>query len=172
MNSNEENIPTQLMLTEIVARMRLWLDRAIHCIDQLDETQIWYRPNDSSNAIGNLILHLVGNLHQWILGGIDNQEDVRNRPAEFNARSGHTKQQLRDLLKDTVGKCCSIIEKMPLSRVTEVRRIQDMNATLAFALVMAVSHLGLHVGQIQYIGKMLLAEGYVESWKPLETNSK
>ena len=75
-------------------------------------------------------------------------------------------------MKDTVGKCCSIIEKIPASRVTEVRRIQEMNVTLAFAVVMAVSHLGLHVGQIQYIGKMLLSEGYVESWKPLETNSK
>ena len=80
MKSNEEDIATKLLLTEVVARMRTWLDRAIHCIDQLNDAQVWYRPNAASNAIGNLILHLVGNLKQWILGGIDNQEDTRDHP--------------------------------------------------------------------------------------------
>lgn len=146
--------------------MRLWLDRALLCIDQLDNTQVWYRPNPQSNAIGNLVLHLVGNLRQWILGGIENLSDTRNRPAEFSAASGHTREQLRSLLKEIVEESCRAIDKMPANRVTEKKRLQGEDTTIAAALVMAVSHLGLHVGQIQYIGKMLLGSAYQESSKP------
>jgi hypothetical protein len=152
--------------------MKTWLDRGIHCIDQLEETQLWYRPNKKCNAIGNLVLHLVGNLRQWILSGIDNQPDTRNRPAEFNAESGYSKVQLRDLLKKTVEQCCKVIEKMPSDRVLEKKTIQGTDTTIGAALVMAVSHLGLHVGQIQYVGKMLLSEAYVESWMPKDSMKK
>ncbi len=69
------NEATHRLVSEIAARMRIWLDRALLSIDQLEEAHIWYRPNASSNAIGNLILHLVGNLRQWILGGIGNLPD-------------------------------------------------------------------------------------------------
>jgi hypothetical protein len=162
----------QLLLTEIVARMRIWLDRAIHCINQLDDVQVWYRPNDESNAIGNLVLHLVGNLKQWIIGAIGNHPDTRDRPAEFNAESGHSKLMLLDLLKETVEDACTTIEEMPPNRVIEAKRIQGMDVTLANAVVMAVSHIGLHVGQIQYIGKMLLSDSYVGSSEPRERKPK
>jgi hypothetical protein len=172
MKSNEGSASTVLLISEIVSRMKTWLDRGIRCIDQLDETQLWYRPNRKSNAIGNLVLHLVGNLRQWILGGIDNQADTRDRPAEFSAKSGYSKAQLRDLLKETVEQCCTVIEEMPLSRILEKKTIQGIDTTIGAALVMAVSHLGLHVGQIQYIGKMLLSEAYVESWTPIDQMKK
>jgi hypothetical protein len=172
MNSKEDTMATHLMLTEIVARMRIWLDRAIHCVDQLSDVQVWYRPNDESNAIGNLVLHLVGNLKQWIIDAIGNLPDTRDRPAEFNAESGYSKMILINLLKQTVESACKTIEAMPPMRVTEAKRIQGMDVTLANAVVMAVSHLGLHVGQIQYIGKMLLSDAYVGSSEPRETNLK
>lgn len=168
MNSTGEDEATRLLISELTARMRLWLDRALLCIDQLDDTQVWYRPNPQSNAVGNLVLHLVGNLRQWIRGGIGDLPDTRDRPAEFAAASGRTREELRNLLKNTVEECCRAIDKMPVSRVTERKRIQGEDVTIAAALVMAVSHLGLHVGQIQYIGKMLLGSGYKESWKPKE----
>ena len=155
-----------LLVSEIAARMRIWLDRALLCIDQLEEKHIWYRPNPSSNAVGNLILHLVGNLRQWILGGIGNLPDNRNRPAEFSATSGQTKEELRALLKKVVEESCAEIEALPAERVVERKTIQNEDVTIARALVMAVSHLGLHVGQMQYIAKMLLADSYKESWAP------
>jgi hypothetical protein len=166
MKSNEDEVATKLLLVEVVARMRTWLDRAMHCIDQLNDEQVWYRPNASSNAIGNLVLHIAGNLRQWILGGIGGQKDVRDRPAEFSAAAGYGSRELREILKDAVEAACKTIEAMPPLRVREAKRIQDMDVTLAHAVVMAVSHLGLHVGQIQYIGKMLLSDAYVGSSEP------
>jgi hypothetical protein len=165
---NQDTNAASLLLAEIATRMRVWLDRAEACIDQLDEAHMWYRPNPSSNSIGNLVLHLVGNLRQWILGGIGNQPDTRDRPAEFAATAGRSKSQLISLLHDAVEQSCDLIGKLPANRITERKLIQDEDVTIAYALVMAVSHLGLHVGQIQYIGKMLLADSYKDSWKPKE----
>jgi hypothetical protein len=172
MKPKEDSVAAQLLLTEIVARMRIWLDRAIRSMDQLDDVQVWYRPNAESNAIGNLVLHLVGNLKQWIIGAIGNLPDMRDRPAEFNAESGYSKLMLINLLKETIENACKTIEAMPAMRVTEAKRIQGMDVTLANAVVMAVSHLGLHVGQIQYIGKMLLSDAYVGSSEPRERKQK
>ena len=146
MKESQEKNPANLLLIEIVARMRVWLDRAEACIDQLDEAHMWYRPNASSNAIGNLVLHLVGNLRQWILGGIGNQPDTRDRPAEFAAKTGHSKGQLISLLHDAVEQSCDVIGKLATNRIMERKLIQGEDVTNAYALVMAVSHLGLHVG--------------------------
>ena len=133
MKKSQDRNPANLLLTEIVARMRVWLDRAKACIDQLDEAQMWYRPNSSSNAIGNLVLHLVGNLRQWILGGIGNQPDTRDRPAEFAATTGHSKSQLISLLHDTVEQSCDVIGKLATNRIMERKLIQGEHVTIAYA---------------------------------------
>ena len=157
---------TRLLVSEIAARMRLLLERAQLCLDQLDDSQAWYRPNPESNAVGNLVLHLVGNLRQWILGGIGGVPDARDRPAEFAATTGLTTSALKALLSAAVEDSCRTIEGMPLARVTERKVIQGEDTTISYALVMAVSHLGLHVGQMQYVAKMLLGSGYRVSWVP------
>ena len=162
-------VATRLMVSEIAARMRIWLDRALLCVDQLDESHLWYRPNPSSNAVGNLILHLVGNLRQWILGGIGGEPDDRDRPTEFSARSGQTKEELRAALKETVEKCCELIEDVSAHKVLERKVIQNEEVTVASALMMVLSHFSLHVGQMQYIAKMLLGDAYKESWKPKDS---
>lgn len=116
--------------------------------------------------MGNLVLHLAGNLRQWILGGVGGVPDTRDRPAEFSAAAGLSKGELARLLKEAVEQSCRVIEAMPAERVTEQKVIQGEKVTLAYALVMAVSHLGLHVGQMQYIAKMLLSDAYRESGTP------
>jgi len=159
-------VASRLMVSEVAARMHIWLDRALLCIDQLEESHIWYRPNPSSNAVGNLILHLVGNLRQWILGGIGGVPDTSDRPAEFAAASGQTRSELRTLLKETVEQCCEFIENVHVNKVLERKVIQGEEVTIASALVMVLSHFSLHVGQMQYIAKMLLGDTYKESWAP------
>jgi hypothetical protein len=165
-------VATRLLVSQIAAGMQVWMDRGLLCIDQLEESQIWYRPNPSSNAVGNLILHLVGNLRQWILGGIGGVPDTRNRPAEFSATSGQTKRDLRALLKETVEQCCGLMERVPVRKVLERKVIQGEEVTIASALIKVLTHFSLHVGQMQYIAKMLLADAYKESWKPKEPSAR
>ena len=69
------------LVKEISKRMQILLGRAEQAIGQLDDNQVWYRSHSNDNAIGNLVLHLVGNLRQWILCGIADQPDTRDRPA-------------------------------------------------------------------------------------------
>ena len=76
-------------------RMEYLLDRANQSLDQINDRQIWYRPHIKSNAIGNIVLHIVGNLKQWILGGIADLPDTRNREEEFSANNMGTKNQMK-----------------------------------------------------------------------------
>ncbi len=151
---------------EISDRMRLFLANAERCLAQLDNEKVWYRAHPRENAVGNLVLHLVGNLRQWILGGVGGLPDTRDRPAEFSALKGRSRDELAGMLRDTVEECCRVIDELPPTRITEAKRIQDTDTTIAYALVTAVSHLGVHVGQIQFITKGLVGETYKESWTP------
>jgi hypothetical protein len=68
--------------------------RIKHCLDQLDDEQLWWRPKPDMNSIANLILHLCGNVGQWIIAGLSGAPDTRNRPQEFTERSGLPKAAL------------------------------------------------------------------------------
>ncbi|HEY1253333.1 MAG TPA: DUF1572 family protein, partial [Terracidiphilus sp.] len=66
------------------------------CVESLTTEQIWWRPNEASNSIGNLLLHLSGNVRQWIVATFNKDEDKRNRPAEFAATEGGSAGELLD----------------------------------------------------------------------------
>ncbi len=73
-----------------------------HCLDQLTDQQLAWRPQESMNSIGNLVLHLCGNVHQWIVSGVGGQPDVRNRPCEFADKDPFAKADIVGLLDGTV----------------------------------------------------------------------
>jgi uncharacterized damage-inducible protein DinB len=127
-----------------------------------DEGQVWYRAHPRDNAVGNLILHIVGSF-QAVLGLIDGQPVSRNRSAEFSATQGKSKDELTRILHETIEEFCRVIESVPSTSTSEVRRIHDFETTMANVLVGAVSHLSVHVGQMQFIAKSLLQEAYKES---------
>ena len=108
------------------------------------------RAHPRDNAIANLILHVAGSLRQWVLGGIGGQLDTRNRPAEFSATQGKSKDELIRILRETIEDSCHVIESLPTARITEAKHVQDTDTTIAYALVGAVSHLSVHVGQMQF----------------------
>ena len=153
---------TDLLVGEISSRMRRVLGNGEQCLGQLDEGQVWYRAHPRDNAIGNLILHIVGSF-QAVLGLIGDQPVSRNRSAEFSATQGKSKDELTRILHETIEEFCRVIESAPSTRISEVRRIHGFETTMANVLVGAVSHLSVHVGQMQFIAKSLLQEAYKES---------
>src|SRR5207253_3569392 len=70
------------------------VERIKHCLGQLDDDQLWWRPHDSQNSIANIILHLCGNLRQWIISGVGGAPDTRDRPKEFAERDPIAKEEL------------------------------------------------------------------------------
>jgi hypothetical protein len=126
------------------------------CADKLMLEQIWMRCTENENAIGNLMLHLAGNVRQWILHGIGDQPDMRVRDAEFDARGDISIEELKHRLRSTVDEATALIRALPPNRLCEVRRIQThYEVTVLEAIYHVVEHFSGHTGQIIFATKLL-----------------
>jgi uncharacterized damage-inducible protein DinB len=131
-----------------------YLPRIQVCLELLSEDDIWWRTHETNNSVGNLVLHLCGNVRQWIVAGVGGREDVRDRPAEFAARGSVTKESLLEKMKETVREADETLAKLNTERLSEKRRIQGYDVTCFGAIFSVVEHFSGHVGQIIYITKM------------------
>lgn len=127
------------------------------CVESLSDEQIWWRPNAASNSIGNIVLHLNGNMRQWLVASFNRQADDRNRPAEFAAGSGLTAAQLLARLGATVDDAGQVLARLTEADLLSPYEIQGYHVTGLEAVYQAVEHFGLHYGQIAYITKSLSA---------------
>jgi|SRR5580698_1986444 len=125
------------------------------CVEPLTEEQVWWRPNPASNSIANLILHLNGNVGQWLVASFDRQEDARNRPAEFAAESGLSPAQLLAILGATMNNAAQVLDRLTEADLVAPYEIQGYHVTGLEAVYQVVEHFGLHYGQIAYISKSL-----------------
>jgi uncharacterized damage-inducible protein DinB len=128
------------------------------CLGRLTDEQIWMRHTDNENAVGNLVLHLCGNVRQWIGSAIGGKPDVRDRNSEFDARGGSPVAQLRERLREVVREASEIIRKFPLSQLTERRTIQKYDVTIFEAIYHVVEHFSQHTGQILFATKLLIGQ--------------
>jgi hypothetical protein len=125
------------------------------CVEPLTSEQVWWRPNSASNGIGNLILHLNGNVRQWLVVSFNRWEDDRNRPTEFAAESGLTPAQLLDCLGATMHEANQVLARLTEADLTAPYDIQGYHVSGLEAVYQVVEHFGLHYGQIAYISKSL-----------------
>jgi uncharacterized damage-inducible protein DinB len=125
------------------------------CLGRLTADQIWARGSENENAVGNLVLHLSGNVRQWIGSGVAGLPDHRQRDAEFDARGGMALAELGELLKTRVIEASTIIREVPASRLTERILPQGYNVTVLEAIAHVVEHFSQHTGQIILLTKML-----------------
>src|SRR5271170_2890904 len=103
------------------AQMTQLFGRIETCVGKLTPEQIWTRAADNDNAVGNLVLHLAGNVRQWILCGVGGAEDRRDRDSEFDARAGeNVMQRLRGTVEETV----ALLGALPHEKLSERRTIQ------------------------------------------------
>lgn len=128
------------------------------CLDLLTDDQVWQRPNPHSNSIGNLILHLCGNISQWVFSGLGGQEDVRQRDAEFEAHAGLTRDQLLFKLKEVTDEARNIIINSDHSDLLKKRKVQCYDTSGLGIIIHVVEHYSYHTGQIAYWTKLLLDE--------------
>ena len=125
------------------------------CLDEISNEQAWSMPNEASNSIGNLILHLCGNAKQWIVSSIGNAEDTRIRQSEFDARGGMTKDELKEKLRATLSEVDKVLAGLTESQLLERRVIQGNDVTVLEAIFHVVEHFSMHTGQIIILTKML-----------------
>lgn len=114
---------------------------------------VWWRPNEASNSIANLLLHLRGNVTQWIIGGVGRRPFQRVRPDEFSARDGATVEELLAQLTATVHEACGIIAVQDEGSLAERRQIQGYDVSVLDAIYHVVEHFSMHTGQIILLAK-------------------
>jgi uncharacterized damage-inducible protein DinB len=147
---------------EFIARSRHdltedFLPKIERCLEQLSDQQIWWRPNEQSNSIGNLVLHLCGNARQWIVSGIGGVADGRNRDAEFAQREMIPRADLHSLLKRTLNDVDLTLEHYDPNKLLDRQTIQGAEATALEAILHVVEHFSMHTGQIILLTKLLTA---------------
>lgn len=130
-----------------------YLPRIARCLAQLEEADVWWRPNEASNSIGNLILHLMGNARQWILSGVAGRPDDRRRQEEFDRRAPIPKAELLRRLDQTVAEVAAAIRAVGVDRLLEPRLIQGYDTTVLGAIYHVVEHFSMHTGQIILLAK-------------------
>lgn len=126
-------------------------------VAELSEPDLWWRANPESNSVGNLILHLAGNVRQWVVSGIGGVRDDRERWTEFDAQDGPGPRDLLDHLESAVRDADRVLSRLSPEQLLERRVIQGRDVSVLEALYHAVEHFSMHTGQIIYITKLRAA---------------
>jgi uncharacterized damage-inducible protein DinB len=123
-------------------------------VEALTDEGLWWRANEQSNSVGNLLLHLNGNVRQWILAGVGRQADVRHRSAEFAARSGPPAAVLLADLDRTLDDVDRVLADLSDEDLLTMRTIQGRDRSVLEAIFHVVEHFSQHLGQITLIAKL------------------
>jgi len=135
--------------------------RIRHCVRQLDDAQLWWRPQPDMNSIANLLLHLAGNMTQWFVAGIEQQADLRDRPREFNERGPLPRTEVIARFDATVAEVERVLRGLNATRLMEPRHIQKSDvSSVLFAVTKSLSHLVGHSQEIIALTRMQLGDRY------------
>lgn len=142
-----------------ISRSRYWLTKEYpiklrHCVNALPRETVWARPNDSSNSIGNLLVHLTGNVTEWILGGVGGRSIKRHRAGEFAQTDGADGSKLLDDLEAVLREADSILAGLTQQDLERSIVIQDRDTTVLGAIYHVVEHFAMHTGQIVLLTKI------------------
>lgn len=148
----------QLFLETSINQLQQYESRIGTCLGNLNEEQVWARGGGNENAVGNLVLHLCGNVRQWIVSGVGERPDQRDRDAEFAARGGIMITQLRDRLQSVVREAISVLRAVTASRLSDRLVIQGYEVSVLEAIYHVVEHFSMHTGQIIFFTKMVTGE--------------
>ena len=142
-----------------IARSRYWLTKEYpikirRCVDVLPRAVVWARPNQASNSVGNLIVHLTGNVSEWILGGIGGRPITRYRAGEFAQRDGADGSELLENLEAVLTEADAVLADLTEKDLERSVVIQDRHTTVLAAVYHVVEHFAMHTGQIISMTKM------------------
>ena len=137
-----------------------------HCLKQLNTEQIWWRPDESTNSIGNLILHLCGNVTQWIVAGLGGEEDRRQRQSEFDHREPLAGEELLQRLDATLRAVELALSGATADDYLSDRVIQGFPVNGLRAVFHPVSHFRGHVQEIVHITRRQLGADYEFNFVP------
>jgi uncharacterized damage-inducible protein DinB len=132
-----------------------YLPKIERCVERLSDEQVWWRAGEESNSVGNLLLHLAGNVRQWVVCGLGGAPDTRERDREFAERAVLPRGQMLAALRATLEEADAALARLDASTLLQPRRIQGTEVTALAALFHVVEHFSMHTGQIILLTKQL-----------------
>ena len=157
---------TKMVRDAIAHELESAVGQIKHCTGQLTTEQLWRRPVDEMNSIANLILHVCGNLRQWITAGVGGAADTRNRPQEFAERGPIATEELLHRLDAAVAEAKAAMAAASTSELLKVRRIQGVETNRWGAILHSAAHLRGHTQEIVHITRCQLGDDYQFSFVP------
>lgn len=140
--------------------------KTIHCVEQLSDSQIWTRPEDSLNSTGNLIVHIEGNLRQWGVVSLTGEADRRDREKEFSQTANIPRSELVSRLETVVDECRTAWLACDTDRLLTRVQVQGFEVSVCEALLHTVAHFVGHTHQIIFLCRQFLGEQYRFHWSP------
>lgn len=140
-------------------------EKLTHCVSQLEDRQVWWRPREDMNSVANILLHLCGNIRQWIVAGVVGAPDVRDRPAEFAERAAIPRDELLRRLAAVVAEADTVLAGAD-AVLLERRTIQSFDMTVLSAVFDCLAHLNGHTQEVTYICRLQLGDAYRFAWVP------
>ena len=135
------------------------------CLERLSDSDIWWRPNEASNSIGNLVLHLCGNVCMWIIGGVGELPFERHRQREFDERRRIPASELLSRLRGIVQQADEVLSAVTPDDLLSRRQIQGYDVTVLEAVYHVIEHFSMHTGQIIVLSKARI-DGDLKLWAP------
>ena len=146
----------QDFIQQSIIRMNESTERIKICLDKLSEDQVWHKPNENTNTIGNLILHLCGNITQYAIASLSSKKDERKRSLEFSTTGGYNKNELWQKMESTALLATDTIKNISESELLRVRNVQGFELSGVGIIVHVVEHYSYHTGQIALLTKLLI----------------
>lgn len=141
------------------------------CLDQLSDDEVWSRPNEQSNSVGNLVLHLTGSLNHYLNHLLGTLDFRRNRAQEFAERKRIPKDELRNRFDDMVRNAEATFEAIPAGRLMDPSTAPEMNRYVVEDLLNIAVHVSTHTGQILWIAKSFRGGALDELWMKTHKSS-
>lgn len=166
----------QEVLEEFIDQIIFRLDESSRMValslEKLDEDFIWKRPHHNANSIGNLILHLCGNITQYAISSLGETEDIRNRDLEFESKDGYSKKELLDKLEQTVQKAKKVIQNTTLDQYLMKRDVQGFTFSGIGIAIHVTEHYSYHTGQIAFWTKQITEKKSLGFYDGIDLNTK
>lgn len=142
-------------IKEAIYRIDENMQKLETCLNELDAGDVWKRPNEHSNSVGNIILHLCGNIRQYAISSLGNQPDIRERDGEFAASGGQSKEELLKKLFSTINEAKAIILNSSDRELLRERRVQGYTHSGIGIILHVTEHLSYHTGQVIFWVKLI-----------------
>jgi uncharacterized damage-inducible protein DinB len=134
------------------------------CLEALTDEQLWWRPNEHSNSVANLVIHLAGSNRYYFDHIVGGQDDVRNRAGEFAVRGGRTRAELRAHWDESVASTSRALDAFDAGRLMETTERTGKRTTFVQILLHVSHHNAVHMGQIVYVAKQLNPTAIDDIW--------